>query len=105
MSESKKRKRYTAKQKVEILREHLENQVPASEIAERYGVHPSQILRWKKQLFEGGVEIFSRSHRRSTAPEKRKQKQLSDKLKKAQEVITELTTENLELRKNYFGEI
>ena len=58
MSESRKTKRYTAKQKVEILREHLENQVRASEIAGRYGVHPSQILRWKKQLFEGGVEIF-----------------------------------------------
>jgi len=43
-----RRNRYTAKQKIEILREHLENRVPVSKLAERYGVHPSQIARWKK---------------------------------------------------------
>ena len=100
-----RRNRYTAKQKIEILREHLENRVPVSELAERYGVHPSQIARWKKRLFEGGPEIFSRSAGPNGAENNRKHKRLTEKLKKAQEVITELTTENLELRKNYSGEI
>jgi transposase-like protein len=35
------RKRYSATQKVEILREHLENQVAISDLARRYGVHPN----------------------------------------------------------------
>ena len=99
-----RRKRYSPKQKVEILREHLENRISASEIADRYGVHPSQVLRWKKQLFEGGIETFSRSSRKQRREQSR-QRRLQEKLKKAQEVITELTVENLELRENGCGEI
>jgi len=34
------RNQHTASKKVEILREHLENQVPISEIARRYGINP-----------------------------------------------------------------
>jgi transposase-like protein len=52
------RKHYSATQKVEILREHLENQVPISDLARRYGVHPNLLHKWKKQLFEGAVESF-----------------------------------------------
>jgi transposase-like protein len=33
------RKYYTPEQKVKIIREHLENQVPLSEFSERYQVH------------------------------------------------------------------
>ena len=100
-----RRRRYTAKQKVEILREFLENDVSASEIAERYGIHPSQILRWKKRLFEGAVDIFSTDPQKQQTEQRRERAHLQEKLKKAQEVITELTVENLELRKNGFGEI
>ena len=47
---------HTACKKVEILREHLENQVPISEIARRYGINPNLIHKWKKQLFDGKME-------------------------------------------------
>ena len=33
------RRRYTAEQKVKILREHLDNQVPISELSKKYGIH------------------------------------------------------------------
>jgi len=39
-----KKRSYTAKQKVEILREHLENQVPVSEICERYHISPNNLF-------------------------------------------------------------
>lgn len=44
------REGYTSKQKVEVLREHPENQASAAETAERYGFCLSLVLRWKKQL-------------------------------------------------------
>ncbi len=57
----KTQKRYRPGQKVEILRELLENQVSISELSERYGVSPGIIYRWRKQLFEGAIDIFNRT--------------------------------------------
>ncbi|MFQ5604768.1 MAG: transposase [bacterium] len=47
-----KRSRHSAEKKVRILREHLENQVPVSELCQRYGIHPNLFYKWKKDLFE-----------------------------------------------------
>lgn len=46
--------------KVLILREHWENKVSISDLAEKYHVHPNLIGRWKKELFEGAVGTCSR---------------------------------------------
>jgi transposase-like protein len=54
-----KRKHLSPQQKVIILREHLENQVPLSQLSERYQVHVNVLYKWKKQLFEEAVRIFS----------------------------------------------
>ena len=53
------RKRHTAEQKVMILRELLENNVPISQLAEKYNVHVNDIYNWKKKLFESAAEIFN----------------------------------------------
>ena len=41
----KTRRRFTAEQKVRILREHLDNQVKISELVEKYMIHPSVIRK------------------------------------------------------------
>ena len=56
------RNQYPPEKKMEILREHLKNKVPVSEICEKYGIHPNIFYKWEKQLFEGGVGIFSQNH-------------------------------------------
>ena len=53
-----KRKRYTAEEKMKILREVLEDGKSISNVAEAYGIHPNNILNWRKQLFEGGIQAF-----------------------------------------------
>lgn len=52
------RKHYTAEQKAMILRELLENNVPISQLAEKYEVRPNDIYNWKKKLFESATDIF-----------------------------------------------
>ena len=47
-----KRKRYTAEEKVKILRELLEEGKQISQVAEKYGLSPNNIFKWRKQLFE-----------------------------------------------------
>ena len=98
------RRRFTAEQKVRILREHLENRVTISELAEKYRIRPSVIRRWKKELFEGALDIFSGKHKNKRARDS-KEVQLQQKITAMQEVITEITTENLQLRKKYSGAI
>ena len=38
---AKQRRHYSPEKKVEILREHLKNKVPVSELCEKYGIHPN----------------------------------------------------------------
>ena len=40
----------------------IRNQQTIAEIASEYGVHPSQINKWKKQVLDGVPTIFSGSH-------------------------------------------
>jgi len=53
------RKHYNPDQKVVILRELLENRVPISQLAEKYGAHPNDIYNRKKKLFESAANIFT----------------------------------------------
>jgi transposase-like protein len=98
----KKRRKFTSEQKVHILREHLENQIRISDIAEKYGIHPTVLARWKKELFENALETFSGKHKKRNG-KTRKEEQLEQKVTRMQEVITELSTEVVDLRKKYHG--
>ena len=99
-----KRKRYTAEEKIKILREVLEEGKPISQVADNYGLHPNNIFKWRKQLFEGGVQTFQikRSDISSKA-EEHKITTLEDKLKQKDEVIAELAEELLGLKKKSSG--
>lgn len=99
-----KRQRFSPEKKTEILREHLKNQVPISELCEKYGIHPNVFYRWEKQFFEGGIAIFSGKHR-DAGNRKVKEQRLQEKIAKQQEVIAWLTEENIKLKKIASGEI
>ena len=96
-----KKKRFTGEKKVEILRELLENNVSVSELAERYGVHPNSIHQWKKQLFEGAVAALDDKRERLKERQNVNQQKYHERKEAAlNEVIAELTQENLKLKKN-----
>lgn len=96
------KRKFTAVQKLSILREHLENQVPISRIAEEQNLAPSMIYNWKKQLFEGALETFKPG---KTKAVERKIKILEDKLQHKDSLISELVSDNVRLKKNLRGEI
>jgi transposase len=99
------RNQHTASKKVEILREHLENQVPISELSRRYGVNPSLINKWKKQLFEGAVDTFSRQHEKVNQGQNARIGHLEEKIKDKDSLIAEVLSDNIRLKKKLTGEI
>jgi transposase-like protein len=100
-----KRKRYTAEEKIKILRDVIEDGKPISQIAELYGLHPNNIFHWRKQLFEGGVKTFQIKRADiSGKAEERKITALEQKIKQKDEVIAELAEELLALKKKYCGQ-
>ncbi len=54
----KERKHYTAEEKVAILRRHLLDKVPISDLCEEHGLQPTVFHRWQKELFENGAATF-----------------------------------------------
>lgn len=101
----KQRKQYTAEQKVIILRELLENNVPISQIAEKYQVRPNDNYNWKKKLFESATDIFTPkvSTPKQTSVEQKKIEKLQAKLKDRDEAISFLIRENIEIKKSIDG--
>ncbi len=93
------RKHLSAEQKVIILRELLENNIPVSQLAEKYSVHPNDIYNWKKKLFESAADIFTTKTSKNTSVAEKRIEKLEEKLKDRQEAITYLVTENIELKK------
>lgn len=51
MTKSKK-KFHTPEEKVAILKKHLVEGVPLSDICDQHGIHPSVFYRWQKAFFE-----------------------------------------------------
>ena len=49
MSEKKKRRRFTTEQKASILKEHLFDKTPMSEVCEKHGLQPSVIYDWQNR--------------------------------------------------------
>ena len=53
------RKSYSSEWKAKIAVEAIKGQSTINEIASDYKVHPTQIMKWKKQALEQMPEIFS----------------------------------------------
>jgi transposase-like protein len=99
-------KQISAEEKVKILRKHLDEDVPVSDLADMYGINPTLIYTWKKQLFEGASILFekkSTKQERESAADKQKIEHLEQMLSGRETLITELATELVDLKKNSLG--
>jgi transposase len=98
------RKRPTAQEKVAILRLHLLERTPVSDLCDQYGIRPTMFYRWQKELFENGVVAFESRSRRAGDGKDRKITLLEEKLRRKHEVLSELMEEHIKLKKE-LGEL
>jgi len=101
---SKHRKHYTPEEKVSILRRHLVEKVPVSDLCEEVKLQPTVFYRWLKEFFENGAAAFQRSSDAESKQDKERIAALEQKLKKKDEVLAELMEEHVALKKS-LGEI
>jgi transposase len=104
-----KRNHYSPEQKVAIVRRHLLEKVPVSDLCDEFDIHATQYYQWQKQLFENGEGAFARRPNKSNV--KRQQNtyekkigQLEEKLQSRNEVVAELLQEHVQLKKE-LGEL
>jgi transposase-like protein len=100
----KKRHNYTPEEKVIILKRHLIERVPVSDLCDEYQLQPNVFYTWQQQFFENGASAFARGNNSQKRVEEKRIEQLEDKLRRKHEVLSELMEEHIKLKKE-LGEL
>jgi len=96
---TKKRKTFSSQEKVSILRQHLLEKVPISDLCDQHGLHPTLFYRWQKTFFEKGAAAFDRNGDAVTRQLQSKVAALEAKLTTKDEVIAEIMESHVQLKK------
>jgi transposase len=102
----KQRRHFGGTEKVAILKRHLVEKVPVSDLCDQHDLYPNQFYGWLKDFFENGHAAFDNG-RKTKAVEDAKDKkiqQLEAKLTRKNEVMAELMEAHTELKKS-LGEV
>jgi transposase len=101
----KPRKNYSPSEKVAILRRHLIDRVPVSDLCDEYQLQPTLFYTWQKLFFENGAVALERKNSSNQNTEQQRLiAALQDKLQRKNEVVAELMEEHLQLKKE-LGEL
>ena len=95
----KQRKHYTSEEKVAILRRHLVEGVPISDLCDELGLQPTVFYRWQKEFFENGAAAFQQKGRPDHSAEQERIAHLERKIRTKDEVLAELLAEHVALKK------
>jgi transposase-like protein len=85
------RRHFSPEDKMKMLRLHLLEGVPISEVCERHQIIPTQFYQWQKTFFENGAAAFAKpSGLRLSSLAEQKMARLEEKLQRKDEVIAEI---------------
>jgi transposase-like protein len=97
---SNSRRHFSPEEKVKILRQHLLEGSPISEVCEKHRINPTQFYQWQKTFFENGAAAFAKQpHSRFVGKTEQTITALENKLKRKDEVIAEIMSEHIQLKK------
>jgi transposase-like protein len=96
----KKRQHFSPDEKVRILRRHLLDKVPVSDLCDEFGIRPTVFYRWQKEFFEQGAAAFERIDGRNEKRLERTIERLESKLAHKDQVISEIMEEHVALKKS-----
>jgi transposase len=91
-------RRYTAEQKLSILKEAEQPGVTISEVCRRHGIAPSVFYRWRAVADDGSSSALKREGKRTPRKGGIEARQKAE-IERLRAVVAEITAENLELKK------
>ena len=100
----KKRYNYSGEEKVAILKRHLVDKVPVSDLCDQYRLQPTVFYRWQREFFENGAAAFQSSKKKGKDSKDKKIENLEKKLQVKNEVLSELMEEHIKVKKS-LGEL
>jgi transposase len=106
MSDKQTRRHFTPQEKVAIVKRHLLENVPVSNLCDEFAINPTLFYQWQRQLFENAHLAFENG-RKARAVEDAQQariQQLEAKVNRKNEVMAELMEAHTLLKKE-LGEI
>lgn len=100
----KTKRKYTAAEKVSILRKHLIEKEAISKVCEENRLQPKLFYKWQQEFFERGEKVFepkeSANQQNKGSKEKdEKIKLLEEKLIRKNEIVAELMEELIKAKK------
>lgn len=95
----KPRKRYPSQEKAAILREHLIDRTPVSDLCDKHGISPTLFYQWQRTLFENLPSLFERGARPSDNRKNGQVDKLQKKLARKDEVIAQIMEDFVEVKK------
>ena len=108
MSEKRSRRSFTAEQKAKILRRHLVDGRPVSDLCDENQLQPSVFYGWQRQLFDNAPLALQRARPGGVGSEQskleRKIEKLEARLAAKDSVIAEISEEFVTLKKG-LGEL
>jgi len=95
----KKRRHFQAVEKVNIIRQHLLEKRPISDLCDEYDIKPTQFYQWQKMFFENGAAAFETQKTTEQRLRQQKMTLLETKLNHKDQVIAEIMEEHIRLKK------
>jgi len=101
---TKKRRNFKSEEKVRILREHLLDHIPVSDLCDKIGISPTIFYRWQKEFFENGAIALERKSGKREKNLEQPVSKLQEKITYKDGVIAEIMEAHIQLKKK-LGEI
>jgi len=106
MSDKQTRRHFSPQEKVAIVKRHLLEGVPVSNLCDQFQINPTLFYQWQRLLFENAHLAFDNGRKAKAVEDAKDQKiqQLQAKLARKNEVMAELMEAHTELKKS-LGEL
>lgn len=96
---ARERRRFSAQEKVAMLRRHFLEKVPVSDLCDQAGIQPARFYCWQKEFFENGTAAFEHDNGSEVRRLQEENDALRTKLAHKDEVIAEIMESHVALKK------